>query len=618
VTSALPAHLPFSLSPPTRAWLLALTLAIAGHPGAGALAAEAEPQVPGAAAAAAATGGDARAIAYRVVIDAPQALKDILERNLGLVRWADYAEMTGDLLDRLLAEAVDETRNLAAAEGYFAPDTHVALDRTAQPATVTLTVKPGEPARIATVRIDVSGPAATDTPAGTDAIAQLRREWALPVGDPFRQPVWSAAKERALATLQASPYAAAKIARSEAAIDPERGAADLSLALESGPPFRFGRLEISGLSKYPPSLVRNFSSIAPGEPYSDRALVNYIRRLNASGYFASVQAAIDPDTTHPDDATVNVALIEAPTKRFEGGVGYSTDVRYRTNASYRDVNFDGQGLQLLTELRLETTSQSGSVRLSQPPNSSGWIGAYTAGAARTDIAGLVTRTAYAGSRWHSLDEYDEIAGSATYYLDEQLPLGAPRLSSHATYPEVERYWRRVDNLISPRSGWMAVVQMGAGVPGLSTRGFGRVLGRLSAWLPIDRWNELQLRTEGGAVIAGGSDGIPSTLLFRTGGDNSVRGYAFESLGVQSGEAIVPGRYYAVASADAIHWMSESWGLAAFADAGNATDSLSGVHLALGYGVGARVRTPLGPVRLDLAYGKDVHKVRVHFSVGLSF
>ena len=165
---------------------------------------------------------------------------------------------------------------------------------------------------------------------------------------------------------------------------------------------------------------------------------------------------------------------------------------------------------------------------------------------------------------------------------------------------------------------MAVLQGGGGIPGASTRGFGRVLGRFSAWLPINRVSELQLRAEGGAVLSPTRDGIPSTLLFRTGGDNTVRGYAFESLGVQDGDAVVPGRYYAVANVDAIRWIGESWGVAAFVDAGNATDSLTDFHLALGYGIGARVRTPLGPFRLDVAYGQDVHKVRVHFSVGLTF
>ena len=165
---------------------------------------------------------------------------------------------------------------------------------------------------------------------------------------------------------------------------------------------------------------------------------------------------------------------------------------------------------------------------------------------------------------------------------------------------------------------MASVQGGGGIPGVSTRGFGRVVGRFATWLPIDASNELQFRAQGGAVLAPSRDGIPSALLFRTGGDTTVRGYAFESLGVQDGDAIVPGRYYAVLNAEVTHWIKEAWGLAAFVDAGNAVDSLSDDHSRSATALGLRVRTPLGPFRLDLAYGQDVHKVRVHLSVGLTF
>jgi translocation and assembly module TamA len=119
-------------------------------------------------------------------------------------------------------------------------------------------------------------------------------------------------------------------------------------------------------------------------------------------------------------------------------------------------------------------------------------------------------------------------------------------------------------------------------------------------------------------MASSRDGIPSPLLFRTGGDTTVRGYAFDSLGVPLGNAVVGGRYYAVASVEAIRWIGELWGLATFVDAGNATDAVSDFHAAVGYGAGVRVRTPLGPFRLDLAYGQDVHQFRLHFSVGLSF
>ncbi len=556
--------------------------------------------------------------AYHVTIDAPSPLKETLARDVGLIRWQDYGEMTDELFDRLAREAIDETRNAAAAEGFFSAAIEVVVDRKAKPAAVTLAVRLGEPVRVTAVHLDVTGPAAADVARGTDVIAKVKRDWDLPAGQIFRQPAWSAAKENALILLTASAYAAAKIEKSEALIDPDQHSAELSVEFASGPAFRFGSIEISGLAKYPTSLARNFSTFKTGDPYSATELVRYVRRLNASGYFASAQAAIDPDSAHPDDATVKVAVIEAPSQRIEGGVGYSTDVQFRADATYRHVDIDGHGLQMLIDGRLETKLQSALLRFTQPPNDSGWIATYSAEAKRTDIEGLVTRTADVGTRWHTIEERNERAVSGTFYVDEQQPSGAPFERSHALYGEYERYWRRVDNLLAPSTGWIASLQGGGGIPGVSTRGFGRVIGRFATWIPLDRVSELQLRAQGGAVLAPTREGIPSALLFRTGGDTTVRGYAFESLGVQQGDATVPGRYYAVFNAEAIRWMGAAWGIAAFVDAGNATDSLSGVHLALGYGAGVRVRTPLGPFRVDLAYGQDVHKFRLHFSVGISF
>ena len=605
-------------SRPSFPILFALTVATASWHAAEAIAqdapAEASPAEPSQVDAAPATTG----IAYRIVVEAPSPLKETLERDVGLVRWQGYAAMTEDLLDGLAREAIDEARQAAAAEGWFSATIDVKIDPRTTPRTITLVVTPGEPTRITAVDIDVTGPATTDAPLGTDAIEKLKKEWTLPIGATFRQPAWTAAKEQALATLAASPYAAAKITHSEAFIDPEHYSAKLALDLASGPAFSFGDFEITGLSKYSESMVRNFNTIHKGAPYNEAELLRFVRRLNASGYFASAQAAIDPDTTHPEDATVKVAVIEAPPRRLEAGLGYSTDVQFRGNATYRDVNIDGKGLQMLIEGRLESKLQSMSVRFTQPPNDAGWIGTYSAGAVRTDIESLVTRTVAAGTRWHTIEERDERALSATYYLDEQQPAGAEWIRSHATYLEYERYWRRTDSLLSPTTGWMASLQGGGGIPGVSTLGFGRVIGRFASWLPIDAKNEFQFRAQAGAVLATTRDGIPSVLLFRTGGDTTVRGYAFESLGVQDGDAIVPGRYYAVFNGEVTHWIKEAWGIAAFVDAGNAVDSLSDAHLALGYGLGARIRSPLGPFRVDFAYGQDVHKVRVHLSVGLTF
>jgi translocation and assembly module TamA len=236
----------------------------------------------------------------------------------------------------------------------------------------------------------------------------------------------------------------------------------------------------------------------------------------------------------------------------------------------------------------------------------------------TDIENLQTKTSSITMRRRALDERRTPAFGIGFFNDEQTPSGFPNAYSHALYIDGEYTWRNVDNLLEPTRGWMATVHLGGGVPGVSTERFARVIGRAVAWYPLSKTNSLSARVEAGAVLANSRDGIPSNFLFRTGGDTTVRGYAFDSLGVAMGDAVVGGRYYGVASVEAVHWITPAWGVAAFVDAGNATDSMTDTHPAVGYGIGARLRTPIGPFRLDLAYGQETASVRVHFSVGLAF
>ncbi|MCC7325890.1 MAG: BamA/TamA family outer membrane protein [Burkholderiales bacterium] len=601
--------LPASRTRVSRCWLLALTLASAvAFP----TLADAQTAPEGAAHLRA----DA-AIRYRVEIVAPDAIAATLRAVVDLVRWQDFDEMTEDLFDRLARDAVPQSREAAATQGFFSAGVDITVDRSTQPVSVTLHVTPGLPTRIAGVAIDVTGPA-TETPEGNAAIATLRDTWLLPKADVFLQGRWTEAKTAAVATLAASPYAAARLEASEARIDPEARSADLSLKIASGPPFRIGTFEVRGLERYTPKLVHNFATLHEGDLYGAQPLDDYVRRLLASGYFASVQASIDTDVAQADHATVTLSVIEAPTRHVEFGVGYSTDTEFKLSAAYSDVNVDGHGMQMYTNARLESKVQQADIRFVRPPTSGGWIDTYAATLQRTDIENLVTRTAAVTVRRRAIEERRTPAFGLGFYVNEEIPEGGSTDSSHALYLDGEYTWRNVDDLLSPTRGWMANVQTGVGLPGASTETFGRVVGRVVAWWPLSDSNALTARVDAGAVIAPSRIGIPSNFLFRTGGDTTVRGYAYESLGVQQGAAVVGGRYYAVGSVEIEHWITPSWGLAAFVDAGNATDSLDGFDPALGYGVGGRLRTPIGPFRLDVAYGQESHSVRLHFSVGLSF
>jgi len=525
--------------------------------------------------------------------------------------------MTQDLFDRLARQALDEAREAAATEGFFSADAHVDIDRAVTPAHVTLRVTTGEPTRIRAVDIDVAG-AAAGAPESAAVQAKMRDQWHLPIGAIFRQVAWDDAKRRAVATLAADRYAAARLTDSRAEIDPEARAADLAVSIDSGPPFRIGTLEVTGTRRYDVDLVRNYSTLRRGDPYELGSLDQYVRRLTATGYFASVHATIDTDPAHADDAPVTVSVVEAPPKRLEAGIGFSTDTRVRATLNYRDVDFLQRALQFTTDVRLEEKVQSLSLRLLRPPDPSGWSNAGTFLAERTDVEGLITQTVSIGARRISLDERNQWQYGTAYLVDRQHPAGGETTDAHALYTDVERAWRRVDDLASPTRGTITLLQAGFGAPGVSSRTFGRLVARFAAWHPIDRDDDFYARLEAGAVLASSRAGVPSSLLFRTGGDQSVRGYAFESLGVQVGDAVVPGRYYAVGSIEATHWIREYIGVAAFVDAGDAFDEPGDARIALGYGIGARVRTPIGPFRLDVAYGQRTGEVRLHFSVGLAF
>ena len=554
----------------------------------------------------------AGAIRFRLVVDAPRALQHILVSNLEIARWQEYGNLTPELLDALVGSARDEARDLAATEGYFSARVEVRIEEPGPEHVVRVTVEPGNPARVQEVSISFR-----QEPEPRIA-ARVRERWGLRAGDAFRQGAWEAAKKNALEILGEERYAAATITRSQAIVDPESSTAYLEVELDHGPVFAFGPVTVKGLSRYPPEAVLNLAPFHPGEPYSREKVDIYVRRLTATGYFASAQVNMDRSAELAGAAPVQVSVIEGPTRRLEAGLGFSTDARFRSSLGWHDVDFLGSGRRLSTDLRLESQFQGVTGSLAFPAGSDGWANSLDASIARTDVQDLVTRGITLGATRRRLDERREPAYGVSYYYEKQAPAGAPQDTAYALFARYEYTRRTVDDLLFPRSGMVAALKIGAGLPGVSTRTFGRVVTQVAWFHPLSRRDDFLLQGEVGAVIADSSEGIPQALLFRTGGDKTVRGYDYQSLGPTKGSAVVGGRYYAVTSAEYTHWFSDSWGAAAFVDAGNAVDSLRDVRLAIGYGVGIRVKSPVGPFRLDLAYGHDTREFRVHFSVGVSF
>jgi translocation and assembly module TamA len=178
--------------------------------------------------------------------------------------------------------------------------------------------------------------------------------------------------------------------------------------------------------------------------------------------------------------------------------------------------------------------------------------------------------------------------------------------------------RNIDSLLFPTKGTVWNAQIGGTVWGLSDQSFLRASSKVTHYYRLGKQDTVIVRAEAGVVAAKDRVGIPSAYLFRAGGDQSVRGYAYQELGVQEGDATVGGRYLATASTEYQHWWVPRWGTAIFYDVGNAADRVADLNLKSGYGLGARWKSPVGPINMDVAYGRAVKTFRLHFSLGLSF
>jgi translocation and assembly module TamA len=179
--------------------------------------------------------------------------------------------------------------------------------------------------------------------------------------------------------------------------------------------------------------------------------------------------------------------------------------------------------------------------------------------------------------------------------------------------------RTVNNPLYPRRGDVTEVRIGgASKQLLSDQDFLRTFVRYQVWWPMGKRDTLSLRGEAGYTAAQSRFGIPQEYLFRAGGSQSVRGYAHQSLGVQEGSAVVGGRTLATGSLEYTHWFSGDWGAALFADTGDAADTWRDMRLSTGYGAGARWRSPVGPLAVDLAWGQKAEALRLHFSLAVAF
>jgi translocation and assembly module TamA len=581
----------------------------------------------------------AQSVDYKVEIDAPRELRKLLEDNLDLMRWRGNPRLDLAQLQRLVKDAPEQVKTLVATEGYYSPIVSARLDTSGAVPVARVIVDPGPPVLVGHVDIVVQAPVPPGKGEAPLDTAALRSSWELSTGRRFRQADWEAAKRNLLRRVAQKRFPRAQLAESSATVDPEARRAQLRVVVNTGPEARLGQLRIRGLQRYPATVITNLNPIKPGEVYDETVLQAFQARLQDTGYFASVEVSADmrallgpelgalaegeapaapkPPPTTPVTLPVVVRVTENKAKKAEVGLGLSTNTGARAQVRYDDLNVFGKRMK--SDLIYEQKRQTARTDFFWPTKPKGYNDSVGGSVVRTDVQNEITTVATVAARrtWGppQLERSLTLELLTEKLIVDNLPSTRSK-SLPLTYSITKR---ELDNLVAPTKGYVISAQLGGALlPLLTDEQFVRGYVRFVDLRPLGSAGALVLRGELGAVGSRQKTGVPRSVLFRAGGDQSVRGYAYQELGVKQGDAIVGGRYLLTGSVEYQYWFKPPWGAAVFVDGGNAADRWSDMRPRFGYGVGARYRSPVGPINVDVAYGQAAKQVRLHFSLGFTF
>lgn len=572
-------------------------------------------------------------------VQAPDDVQDMLEQHLELKRFSTLPDLSQAEIRRLILATPKDAKKLLATEGYFNPSVKVSQRQPKNTVsenpeeslpTIVVQVETGEPTKVARTVLNFSGNI-EDNPDPTieEQKRDIRRSWALPFRRQFRQDDWQAAKKKALQQLTERHYLAGAYELHKATVDASKNKVALDLVLNSGPVYYFGQAKIDGTQFFDSTLVERIAQIPAGEAYSLDEALRAQQRLTESGYFSSAYVYVDPETD-PQQADVRIQVQEAKRQKLVLGVGVSTDSGVRASIDHKHLSVPGIHWQADTKVKLDKRDKSLETELRSRPDKDLWRWILAAGVGRTIDENIVND--YYSAKVGRVKPDDTLDRSMfVQWNHSTLKTPEGRVSNSALTANYVLTKRAFNDRLFPTDGWGASIESGIGVAYGDSGNkdpFSRFKLRWQSYHPLGEWGldragRIALRGQAGLVLAKPDAAIPYDQLFIIGGDNSVRGYAYRSIGVDTGFGVEASTHMVLGS---VEWqrpvyiknVPSDWESVLFFDTGSVADSFDNMSLHSSIGIGARWRSPIGPFQIDLGYGLKPRKLRWHLSIGTVF
>lgn len=519
-----------------------------------------------------------------------------------------------DALLRFRRGAEEQARKAAQALGYYQPHIESEVKNGKSP-TLVLNIDPGEPVHLRNVTIRVDGPAAS--------LKSFRvpKSDLLKSGAVLNHGHYEDAKR--LIQNQASRFGffSGRFTSQKLLVDPRAGVADIELIYDSGPRYALGKVNFTGDTPFDEDLLQRMVPFKSGAPYDSELIAELNQALQSSGYFDAVRVDAAPTAAANDVIPVAVKLDTRKPRTMGLGLGFSTDVGPRAKANWTRHWVNAEGHSYGWEAEVSAPRQNVGLWYDVPldpplTDKLRFAGGYqNEELANTDsLSKLLT----VGPEWHSKLPSGWQRVISLKWQREEYRLGDDSGLSTLLMPGISYSYLRSDNRIDPHNGYRLqfeskVAKQGLGSDNNVVYGTALVKGITTVW---DNHRFLA-RAQLGGSATNGYQTIPPSLRFFAGGDQSVRGYDYQSLSpVNSDGARVGGRYMVAGSVEYQYSIAEKWRIATFVDQGNSFNTLDLPSLKTGVGVGVRWVSPVGPIRLDLAHAlDDPGGIRLHFSMG---
>lgn len=550
-----------------------------------------------------------------VVIDlesGDEALADNLRARLALQQ--ETCESPLWRVRRLFRRAEKEFDPALRAFGYYRPEVIKSLTTEGECWRAVFRIDPGPRTTIRRRVVTIGGEAASD-----DKLKVLLADLPLAEGQPLNHGQYEEIKERLREFAISYGYFDFAFQRHELRVFPEQATAEITIEADSGRRYRFGELRLSE-QPLDEAFLRRLGRWKPDEPYRAGALIELDRQLSDAGYFERVEVRAKRDEAVDRAVPVDVLLEPAKRHAWRTGIGYSTDTGPRLSQRYDNRYLNARGHHLSAELRLspvESGLKGDYVVPGRDPHREsfsfgGGLVHEETDTATSDSVGLIARQILKSPRW-TQTRFLEL-------LHERSTVGdGERTESTLLMPGIAFERIKADDLLRTNRGYRVNLELRGAYEGLvSTASLLQLRANAKAIHRFGEGGRVTGRVDLGSTVGDSTLDLPASLRFFAGGDNSVRGYAYKSLSPLNEDGDPEGgRHLLTASLEYEHPVAgDDWWVAAFADGGNAFDT-DRIRLRAGYGVGARWYSPIGRLRLDLAFPSDDEddQWRLHFGLG---